>query len=331
MDPVVAEFTAFLSRMTLHEPQIPLLSNVTGTTMSAAEATNPATWARQIRATVRFADELGMLLEHPDRVLVEVGPGGTLTSSAGRHPRWSDRHRAVRLMRHHAQNRSDHDTFLLALGQLWAAGVDVDWKPGLEARRCRPESGGPQLITLPGYPFQKQRHWVEHNASAGWLAGGTTNGAPEGRRRRRRGSTDVHGNCGFRRRAPHRWRRALLRIWRQCLGLSDIDRNANFFELGGDSLIAISVAMTAGHEGLDLTPQDLYENQSVAALAKVLTARYAEGGLARQIVRRLHQSAVAAQRGVSAGTRPARCGPLADSGGPAAARRTSTRRTSGRY
>ncbi|MDZ4266872.1 MAG: condensation domain-containing protein, partial [Mycobacterium sp.] len=75
---------------------------------------------------------------------------------------------------------------------------------------------------------------------------------------------------------------ALLRIWTQCLGLSDIDRNANFFELGGDSLIAISVAMTAGHEGLDLTPQDLYENQTVAALAKVLTARYAEGGLARQ-------------------------------------------------
>ncbi|MGB7504297.1 MAG: type I polyketide synthase, partial [Mycobacterium sp.] len=113
MDPVVAEFTTFLSGMTLREPQIPLLSNITGTTMSAAEATNPGTWARQIRATVRFADELDMLLAHPDRVLVEVGPGGTLTSSAGRHPRSGPRHRAVRLMRHQAQNRSDHDTFLL--------------------------------------------------------------------------------------------------------------------------------------------------------------------------------------------------------------------------
>ena len=57
-----------------------------------------------------------------------------------------------------------------------------------------------------------------------------------------------------------------------------IDRNANFFELGGDSLIAISVAMTAGQRGLDLTPQDLYENQTVASLAKVLIARYAAGG-----------------------------------------------------
>jgi phthiocerol/phenolphthiocerol synthesis type-I polyketide synthase E len=73
----------------------------------------------------------------------------------------------------------------------------------------------------------------------------------------------------------------LQRIWGQCLGLPAVDRKANFFELGGDSLVAISVAMTAGNEGLDLTPQDLYENQTVAALAKALTARYAAGGLGR--------------------------------------------------
>jgi phthiocerol/phenolphthiocerol synthesis type-I polyketide synthase E len=54
----------------------------------------------------------------------------------------------------------------------------------------------------------------------------------------------------------------LQRIWGQCLGVGSIDRNANFFELGGDSLIAISVAMTAANEGLDLTPQDLYENKA---------------------------------------------------------------------
>ncbi|WP_137149076.1 type I polyketide synthase [Mycolicibacterium sp. CR10] len=267
MDPVVGEFTAFLSRQTLREPQIPLLSNITGTTMSAAEATNPSTWARQIRATVRFADELDQLLTDPDRVLIEVGPGGTLTSSAGRHPRWSERHRAVRLMRHQAQNRSDHDTFLLALGQLWAADVDIDWTQGSDA--------APHLVSLPGYPFQRQRHWVEHNAGAAWLtAGASANGVSAEGAPATTAPTAAGGKSVV--------ETALLRIWSQCLGLSDIDRHANFFELGGDSLVAISVAMTAGHEGLDLTPQDLYENQTVSALAKVLTARYAEGGLARQ-------------------------------------------------
>ena len=129
MDSMIPEFTGFLSRQTLREPQIPLLSNVTGTWLAPSEATNPATWARQVRSTVRFSDEVDVLLGDPNRVLVEVGPGGTLTASATRHPQWSTGHRAVRLMRHHAQNRDDRDAFLLALGQLWSAGVEVDWAP----------------------------------------------------------------------------------------------------------------------------------------------------------------------------------------------------------
>ena len=68
----------------------------------------------------------------------------------------------------------------------------------------------------------------------------------------------------------------LQRIWSQCLGIADIDPNTNFFEVGGDSLIAISVAMTASKEGLDLTPQDLYENQN----------RRSSGQGAHQAVRR---------------------------------------------
>jgi phthiocerol/phenolphthiocerol synthesis type-I polyketide synthase E len=75
---------------------------------------------------------------------------------------------------------------------------------------------------------------------------------------------------------------ALQRIWSQCLGVAGIDRSTNFFEVGGDSLVAISVAMTAAKEGLDLSPQDLYENQTIASLARAVTARYAEGSLARR-------------------------------------------------
>lgn len=267
MNPVIPEFTAFLSRLDLREPSVPLLSNVTGTWMSASEATDPSTWARQIRETVRFSDELGVLLADPDRVFVEVGPGGTLTGSAMRHPNWGAGHRAVRLMRHQAQNRSDHDTFLLGLGQLWAAGADVDWTPRMGASRT--------LVSLPGYPFERQRHWVEYNPAGARVAAGAV-GEP-GAAPPAAGAAAAAPSGG-----ASQMEATLQRIWSQCLGVNDIDRNTNFFELGGDSLVAISVAMTASKEGLDLTPQDLYENQTVAALAKALTARYAQGSLARQ-------------------------------------------------
>jgi len=75
----------------------------------------------------------------------------------------------------------------------------------------------------------------------------------------------------------------LQRIWSQCLGVPTISPSDNFFELGGDSLLAIGVAMTATHEGVDLTPQDLYDHDSLSALADTLVARYAAGGLTGQV------------------------------------------------
>ena len=172
-------------------------------------------------------------------------------------------------MRHQAQNRSDRDTFLLALGQLWSAGIDVDWAP-LRG------GGRPQLVSLPGYPF-----------AAPTALGRVPDERRVGGRRSRdeRGADASPGGAAQTHAATNgksQMEETLQRIWAQCLGVGSINRTANFFELGGDSLIAISVAMTAANEGLDLTPQDLYENQTVAALAKALVARYVAGGLARQ-------------------------------------------------
>ena len=68
----------------------------------------------------------------------------------------------------------------------------------------------------------------------------------------------------------------LQRIWSASLGVDSIDRNANFFELGGDSVSAIGIATNLAKEGLDISPQDLFEHQSVAALAAALVTRYGD-------------------------------------------------------
>jgi phthiocerol/phenolphthiocerol synthesis type-I polyketide synthase E len=274
MDPVIPEFAEFLSHVELHKPHTPLLSNVTGSWMTAEEATDPAMWARQIRATVRFSDELDLILADPCRVLIEVGPGGTLTGSAIRHPKWSDGHRAVRLMRHQVQNRSDRDTFLLALGQLWSAGIDVDWSPL--------SSGRPRLVSLPGYPFARQRYWVDPRKTIDWEDVPTTaNGSAEASSNGARVHTGA-GKSGTSagRNGQSEIEATLQRICVECLGVNSVAVTDNFFEIGGDSLIAIGVAMSATSQGLELTPQDLYDHPSVSALAATLVARYATGGLA---------------------------------------------------
>ncbi len=245
-----------------------MLSNTTGTWMTAEEATDPARWANQIRATVKFSDQLDAVLGDPHRVLVEVGPGGSLTASAARQPRWSDQHRAVRLMRHQLQNRDDRDVFLLALGQLWAAGIDADWS------RLRAEEP-PRRVTLPGYPFARQKHWVEPRISAEDQdrpipAGDHDSGLHQRRRR-----------CAQRRTQPTAADRGHAATdLGESLGIDSIDRTADFFELGGDSVTAIGIANNMAKEGLDLSPQDLFEHHTVAGLAAALTARHGAGGLA---------------------------------------------------
>ena len=150
-------------------------------------------------------------------------------------------------MRHQAQNREDHDTFLLALGQLSAAGIDVDW-----TARCQPATSR-DWFRFPVIPLSA--NGIGSNTTRCRLGGGApaTNGMADG--------TCRSGDTLRPRNGKSPMETTLQRIWAQCLGVGSIDRNANFFELGGDSLVAISVAMTAANEGLDLTPQDLYENQ----------------------------------------------------------------------
>ena len=267
MDSVLAPFAEFLSTLTLRAPSIPMLSNVTGTWMTDDEATDPNRWARHIRSTVRFADEVATLLGDAHRVLVEVGPGGSLTGSAVRMPGWSDTHRAVRLMRHPAQTRDDRDAFLLALGQLWSAGVDVDWQ--------KRYGDDPRRVTLPGYAFARQRYWIDPDSTAVRkpVESGSDSTAD---------SQSVNGPDGAPADARTQMQSTLGRIWSQCLGVESVAPGDNFFELGGDSLVAIGVAMTASHEGVELTPQDLYDNATLGALADTLVARYAFGGLSSQ-------------------------------------------------
>lgn len=266
MDPMLIEFSEFLSRQQLRVPNTPLLSNLTGTWMSEQQVTDPETWTRQIRSTIRFADELDVVLSQSGRVLVEVGPGGSLTGSAMRHPKWSSGHRAVRLMRHPLQNVDDRDTFLRALGELWSAGIEVDWTP----RR----SAMPHFVSLPGYPFARQRHWVEPRHTIWTQIPGASNGSLVDSSV---DSVTVEGVRG----GESQTEATLQRIWSQCLGVSSVDRTANFFDLGGDSLMAISISMAAANEGMTITPQDMYEHPTLASLTAVVDASFASSGLAK--------------------------------------------------
>ncbi|NEQ47699.1 MAG: acyltransferase domain-containing protein [Leptolyngbya sp. SIOISBB] len=158
MAPAAAELATLVGQMTLHPPQIDLLSNVTGTWLTAAEATDPAYWARHLRQPVRFYDGVKALLELPGAMLLEVGPGRALKTLAQQAITRAEAAPAMVLnsLPHPQEDMGDRAVMLGSLGQLWLKGTPVPWS-NVSAHGLR------RRVPLPTYPFERQRHWVTLN------------------------------------------------------------------------------------------------------------------------------------------------------------------------
>ncbi len=79
----------------------------------------------------------------------------------------------------------------------------------------------------------------------------------------------------------------LASIWTEVLQVREIGIHDNFFELGGDSIISIQIIARCHQANLQLTPKDLFQHQTIAELAQVVTSTIeikAEQGLVTGIV-----------------------------------------------
>jgi acyl transferase domain-containing protein len=160
MEPLLERFGQFLRQVRLQPPQMRFMSNVTGTWISVREATSADYWVKHLRQTVHFAAGLEALLADPDTVPLEVGPGRTLSTFAKQNPRLGGRKVVLSSVRHPQERVSDTRFLLESLGKLWLAGVDVHW-PGLRHKQHR------SRLSLPTYPFQRQRYWIEPTPEPG--------------------------------------------------------------------------------------------------------------------------------------------------------------------
>jgi len=64
---------------------------------------------------------------------------------------------------------------------------------------------------------------------------------------------------------------ALAEIWKKVLRAERVGRNDNFFEIGGDSILALQIIARARKQGVRITPKQLLELQTISAIAAVAT------------------------------------------------------------
>ena len=168
MEPVLARFRAVVAEAGPRPPRQPFLSNVSGTWITAAEATDPTYWARHVRETVRFGDGLATLLAEGDWLLVECGPGRQLCGLAALQ-RPAGTVAALPSLPHRGDKRSDLETLYTAAGQLWTSGARLD----LDAI-----SPSGFRVPLPTYPWERKYYWIKPEAGGFYQEAAEAAGGP---------------------------------------------------------------------------------------------------------------------------------------------------------
>jgi acyl transferase domain-containing protein/acyl carrier protein len=169
MEPILETFTAEVKRLSLHPSSIPYLSNLSGTWVTEEDATDPHYWPNHLRRTVRFAENVAELARMPDAIWLEVGPGQTLGQLVRKQP-GVESPRVLSSMSLGRGSDAEESRALRTLGRLWLAGSECHW-PALHA------GTEPGRISLPTYPFERQRYWIAP-ATKSSTEGKTTHAAP---------------------------------------------------------------------------------------------------------------------------------------------------------
>lgn len=239
VEPELPRFEKVVTGVMLTPPAIPWISDRTGQAVAPEEAVDPAYWGAHLRHTVNFSDALAALLADGDHAVVEVGPGRTLAGLTRRHPAGASRVVTASLP-HAADEAREQPTLLTAAGRLWQSGVPLDWAAlHRDERRLR--------VPLPTYPFQRTRLRVDLEDTGETVATEVVV------------ADDATAT-----------ERAVAAAFGAVLGLPEIDRGANFFELGGDSMLAVRVLTALRGEGFELSARAIFRAQTVSALAALI-------------------------------------------------------------
>jgi acyl transferase domain-containing protein len=279
VDSILPEFEAVVAGLTRKPPAIPYISNVTGAWITPEEVLSNRYWSEQMRQTVRFAHGLETLVRDHS-AFVEIGSGQTLVPLLK--PLEKDRELLVLASLSHSSLVSDEAAILKSLGRLWQAEHKVDWSGFFRGERRR-------RLALPTYPFDLQRYWIEAPGHKAFHAAAEAVTVPEA------GTAASAGTIAPPNNQVSPLRSALLseyvaprneievslaRIWSDVLGQGQIGAEDNFFDLGGDSLLATQVyARVKQVFAIDVSLQQMFEHQRLSDLSQAIQAALQNEGV----------------------------------------------------
>jgi amino acid adenylation domain-containing protein len=250
IEPFMDVYRDCLGKVAFNAPLIPLISSTTGANLQDDEVCTVAYWADQFRRPLDLEAELRCLEGFSGATLLEIDQSGFLSSRTSKRgpggPCFVASFGSAPLPAQESHYLHE------AMGLLWTRGIDIDWA-SVQA------SGHSGRIPLPVYPFERARYWIESAAphvTVAPVAGSAGAHAHSAITPSDNGGPFVEQPLAVLAQHVHRARPelaidfvapcneieiSLAAIWSEYLGIGGVGTADNFFDLGGDSLMATRV------------------------------------------------------------------------------------------
>lgn len=195
---------------------------------------------------------------------MELGPGSILRSNILKHKEMNQE-LVISSLRRKQSSVNDESYILNAIGSLWTLGVPIDWTSYHENNITR-------RIPLPSYPFERKSYWVKRPAPADEQS----NIVQKHSIAHTGDATDSEGDSCHQYTADS-VESSIIRIWKDFLGLEHLHAESDFFQIGGDSLLATRMIAQVrdrfSMSSADIPLKVFMENPTLSALVHEVSSK----------------------------------------------------------
>ena len=272
MQPMVDEFRKTLEQVIFHEPSIPYISGLSGTWIKE-EAGDPAYYCRHLLQTIRFYDGLTELLKKEDTVFIQIGSDRSLSAFVTQHPGKKAGHSVLNLIRHPKDDVSDERFLMEKIGFLWQNGLKIDWKAFHgDVKRS--------IVSLPGYAFEPIPYLnkafytvkIDEARPGQWEKEGEAlipsdlkSSAMEFKRPELKTRYVGPGN---------EIEQVITDVMQNIFGLERVGIYDSFFEMGGDSLLALKmVSLVNKALDINIPVSEIFVHPTPSELAQYISTK----------------------------------------------------------
>ncbi|MFZ4831861.1 beta-ketoacyl synthase N-terminal-like domain-containing protein [Rouxiella sp. Mn2063] len=218
MDPILTELASVAPQAGTTIPSVRYLSALLGAEITQVQQLDAEYWRRHAREPVHYHQALEQLPVREKMLFIEVGPGSTLTALVAQLRQKSRKTTAVRTMRRHDDAQSESALWSQAIQKIWRAGVNIHWA-NLWSSPIK-SAFPPHDEALPLYPFEPKQWWLGKQDLFPTLSNNPSPSSPAINR-------------------PDPLTERISLIWAGVIGAYPESNYSDFFDVGGQSLMAL--------------------------------------------------------------------------------------------